>query len=418
MGLFPSIIRWNPVHQCTPRSPISGTNDVGTNGIFWQPKSCFHVHEAWILFACSLSSKLFEVQGQEVAKTHLARQSLTTKTCHFKLQKRTSSWNHGMSTKASPDTTLIYKSLQLFRSAELAWQLTPSAQWTCQAQGDAVSLSIGPPHLAAHPQKSRISIKAMQNEQELAEEHIAFLSSYPALQPLWMICCFWVWKEASTFTKTNFRGSSCFNYRASQRSRYSSAKIRSTFLSLRERRRATSKRKATMKQLTPTAKRGKCHQTSCWSTVKELHQSHAGAMLCLEMLGTYSQHIPTLGHLFEGARFWIQQNRTNLCTRVNVSPEMRCFFNSLECWYFFPIFATFSRAFHVSNVQESLHSCTTLANRLDFPYLKPFRPFRYAKRRHDLQREISQLYNVLNVPVPNGQETQSLSTQSNGKSQL
>ena len=88
MGLFPPIITRNPVHQCTPQLPISGTNDVGTNAIFWEPKSRFHVHEAWILFACSLSSKLLEVQGQEVAKTHLARQSLTTKTCHFKLQKK------------------------------------------------------------------------------------------------------------------------------------------------------------------------------------------------------------------------------------------------------------------------------------------------------------------------------------------
>ena len=88
MGLFPSIITCNPVHQCTPRSPISGTNDVGTNRIVWEPKSSFHVHEAWILFACSLSSKLLEVQWQEVAKTHLTRQSLSTKTCHFKLQKK------------------------------------------------------------------------------------------------------------------------------------------------------------------------------------------------------------------------------------------------------------------------------------------------------------------------------------------
>ena len=109
MGLFPSIITWDPVHQCTPRSPISGTKDVGTNGIFWQPKSSFHVHEAWILFACSLSSKLLEVQGQEVAKTHLARQSLTAKARHLKASKKgTSSRNHFMPAKASPDTTLVY----------------------------------------------------------------------------------------------------------------------------------------------------------------------------------------------------------------------------------------------------------------------------------------------------------------------
>jgi len=33
---------------------------------------------------------------------------------------------------------------------------------------------------------------------------------------------------------------------------------------------------------------------------------------------------------------------------------------------FFPIFATFPRAFQVPNAEESLHNCTILANRLDF----------------------------------------------------
>ena len=87
-----------------------------------------------------------------------------------------------------------------------------------------------------------------------------------------------------------FRWSSCFNCRASQRSRYSSPKIRSTFLSLRERRRATSKRKATMKQLAPRAKRGKCHQTSRWSTVKELFLRAMLGTYCLVHTPNISQH--------------------------------------------------------------------------------------------------------------------------------
>ena len=87
-------------------------------------------------------------------------------------------------------------------------------------------------------------------------------------------------------------------------------------------------------------------------------KSYTRAMLELHYTWRCLVHTPNISQV--APELW---TFNGMCRLTCVMSD---FSSTPKYWEIFSIFATFPRAFQVPNVQETLHSCNTLANRLDF----------------------------------------------------